>query len=56
MGLRLKYAGANPSLITMDNQVKNSINSCYWTLEKNEELIIFTVPSLINEVYKFFKI
>lgn len=55
MALRLKYAGVNPSLITMDNQIKYSINSCYWALEKNEEMLIFTVPSSLNEVYKCLK-
>ena len=55
MALRLKYAGVNPSLISMDNQIKNSINSCYWALEKNEEMLILVVPSLIDEVYKFLK-
>lgn len=55
MALRLKYAGVNPSLISMDNQIKNSINSCYWALEKNEEMLILSVPSMIDEVYKFLK-
>ncbi len=55
MALRLKYAGVNPSLITMDNQVKNSINCCYWSLEKNEEMLIFVVPSMVREVYKYLK-
>ena len=55
MALRLKYAGVNPSLITMDNQIKYSINSCYWALEKNEEMLIFTVPSSLNEVRKCLK-
>lgn len=55
MALRLKYAGVNPSLISMDNQIKNSINSCRCAALKNEEIIILTVPSAVDEVYEFFK-
>jgi len=52
MALRLKYAGLNPCLIIMDNSVKNSVKCCFWECEENEKILIFTVPSLKDEVYK----
>ena len=51
MALRLKYAGVNPCLIIMDNSIKNSVKCCYWEAEENENIIIFAVPSAVNEIY-----
>lgn len=55
MALRLKYADVNPSLISMDNNIKSAFEYCFYELEKNESMLILTVPSLINEVYKVLK-
>ena len=52
MALRIKYAGANPALISMDVSVKNAVKCCFYELEPNERMIIFATPSLINEIYK----
>ena len=55
MALRLKYAHVNPTLIVMDASVKNSIQCCYWELEKNENMLILTTPSLIDSIYSILK-
>ena len=52
MTLRIKYAGVNPSLISMDTSVKNSVKCCFYELEKNERMIIFTTPSLVDDIYR----
>ena len=51
MALRLKYAGVNPCLLIMDGSVKSAVRTCLYELEEKEELIIFVVPSEIEEVY-----
>ena len=55
MALRLKYAGVNPCLIVMDEVVKNALQCCFWELEKEENLIVLTTPSVVDEVYNAFK-
>ncbi len=55
MALRLKYAGVNPCLITMDSSVKSALECCYWETEENETMIIFTTSSLVDEIYKILK-
>lgn len=55
MALRLKYANVNPSLIIMDASIKNAIQCCYWDLEQNEQMLIITVPSLVDEIYEILK-
>lgn len=55
MALRLKYAGVNPCLITMDSSIKSAIECCYWETEQNETIAIYTVPSLVDEIYRILK-
>ena len=55
MALRLKQAGVNPSLIIMEGSLKNAINCCYWELEKHENMMIISTPSLTNEIYDILK-
>ena len=50
MALRLKYANINPCLIIMDSTLKNALQSCFWDLEENENMLVLTTPSLENEV------
>ena len=52
MALRLKYAGVNPCLIIMDNSIKNTLKSCYWEAEEDENIVVFCTPSVVDEVYK----
>ena len=51
MALRMKYAGINPSLISMNDSIKNSVKCCFYELEQGERMIIFASPSLINDIY-----
>lgn len=55
MALRLKYAGVNPTLIVMDQSVSHSLECCFWDLEENENMIIVTTPSSVDEIYKLIK-
>lgn len=55
MALRLKYANVNPALIIMDSSLKNAIRCCYWELENSENMLILTVPSLLDEIYAILK-
>ncbi len=50
MALRLKYANVNPNLIVMDSNVKNALNCCFWELDDDEQMIVFSTPYLIKEV------
>ena len=52
MALRLKYAGVNPALISMDVSVKNAVKCCFYELEENERMLIFATPSVLSEVYE----
>lgn len=52
MALRVKYAGVNPSLISMDISLKNTIKCCFYELEKSERMVILATPSLINDIYR----
>ena len=55
MALRLKYAGVNPCLIIMHLSVKSAIECCYFDADKEEEILILTVPSLIKSVKQALK-
>ena len=55
MALRLKYANINPTLIIMDGSLRNALQCCYWELEKNENMLVLTTPSLVESVYDIFK-
>lgn len=55
IALRLKYAGLNPCLLTTDHIIKNSIECCFWELEKEENMLILATPSTIDEIYKIIK-
>lgn len=50
MALRLKYAGVNPSLINMEENIKTALICALYDLRENENLLILTVPSLMDEV------
>lgn len=52
MALRLKYANVNPCLIVMDSDIKAAIECCYYDLEEKDSMLILTVPSLVDEIYK----
>lgn len=51
MALRLKYAGINPCFLVMDGLIKSAVKTCLYELEQKEEMIIFTTPSNIDEIY-----
>ena len=55
MALRLKYSKVNPSLIVMEGSIKNAIQCCFWELEKNETMLILTVPSALDSIYEILK-
>jgi len=55
MALRLKYAGVNPCLIIMNLSVKSAIECCYFDLDKDENILVLTVPSKIKSVFQAIK-
>lgn len=50
VALKLKYSGVNPSLIVIDPSIKNTIECCYWELEKSEYMLILATPSLKDDI------
>lgn len=55
MALRLKYAGVNPSLITMDSDIKGAIKTCFQEAKKDETVLVVASESLLDELYNVFK-
>lgn len=50
VALKLKYTGVNPSLIVIDQSIKNTVECCYWELEENEYMMILATPSLKDDI------
>ena len=55
MALRIKYSGVNPCLMIMDSNVKSTVECCFYDLESNENMLVLTTPSLVDEVYSAIK-
>jgi UDP-N-acetylmuramyl tripeptide synthase len=55
MALRLKYANVNPTLIVMDQSVSHAIECCFWDLDEDENMMIITTNSLVDDIYRIIK-
>ncbi len=55
MALRLKYAGVNPCLITMEQNIKSALTCCYFELRESENMLVLATPSNMKEIVEVLK-